>query len=141
MKIRMKRPSVAGLVLWTGLLVTVALIAILGSMQKPVEQVEAVEEKPVAVRVVSLELRDIPDIVSLPGRIEPAVQAELAPEKSARVQSLEVDRGDALLVQLRSFLQAVRSREKPAVDGDAGVGALRTALRVLEAMPDLHESE
>ena len=58
-----------------------------------------------------------------------------------RTEKLEVDRGDALLVQLRSFLQAVRSREKPAVDGDAGVGALRTALRVLEAMPDLHESE
>jgi predicted dehydrogenase len=58
-----------------------------------------------------------------------------------RTEKLEVDRGDALLVQLRSFLQAVRSREKPAVDSDAGVGALRTALRVLEAMPDLHESE
>ncbi len=57
------------------------------------------------------------------------------------MEKLEVDPGDALLAQLRSFLQAVRSREKPAVDGDAGVGALRTALRVVDAMPALDEFE
>ena len=58
-----------------------------------------------------------------------------------QMEKLEVDRGDALLAQLRSFLRAVRSREKPTVDADAGVGALRTALRVVEAMPALYEFE
>jgi predicted dehydrogenase len=58
-----------------------------------------------------------------------------------QMEKLEVDPEDALLAQLRSFLQAVRSREKPAVDGDAGVGALRTALRVVDAMPTLDELE
>jgi predicted dehydrogenase len=52
-----------------------------------------------------------------------------------KLEKLDVDRGDALLGQLRSFVSAVRERRPPAVDGAGGLGALRTALRVLEAMP------
>jgi len=52
-----------------------------------------------------------------------------------KIEKLDVDRGDALLGQLRSFVSAVRERRPPAVDGAGGLGALRTALRVLEAMP------
>jgi len=55
-----------------------------------------------------------------------------APE--IKLEKLDVDRGDALLGQLRAFLGAVRDRSQPAVDGAGGLGALRTALRVLEAM-------
>jgi predicted dehydrogenase len=53
---------------------------------------------------------------------------------SVRVEKIEVRRGDALLAQLRSFLRAVRTRERPQVDGPIGLGALRTAIRVNEAM-------
>lgn len=53
------------------------------------------------------------------------------------VEKLEVPRGDALLAQLESFAQALRTRSRPRVDGAGGLGALRTALRVNAAMPPL----
>ncbi len=60
-----------------------------------------------------------------------------------RIEDLELDQGDALLAQLRSFLNMVRDRKPPARigvgTGDEALGALRTALRVLEAMPAAEE--
>ena len=53
------------------------------------------------------------------------------------MEKLEIDREDALVAQLRSFVQAVRTRGEPAVSAQDGVRALRTALRVVEAMPPL----
>ncbi len=58
-----------------------------------------------------------------------------------RVEKLDVDRGDALLAQLREFTGAIRTRCKPTVDGEGGLGALRTALRVIDAMPPIDELE
>lgn len=55
------------------------------------------------------------------------------------VEKVEVDRGDALLGQLQHFVDAVRMGTKPVVDGAEGLGALRTAVRVNEAMPPLEE--
>jgi len=60
-------------------------------------------------------------------------------EPQIAVEKLEVDRGDALRDQLRAFVRAVRTRERPMVDGASGMGALRTAVRVIEAMPTLEE--
>jgi predicted dehydrogenase len=60
-------------------------------------------------------------------------------EKRIDVKRLEIDRGDALLSQLRSFLAAVRSREVSAGAADDALSALRTALRVIEAMPPVDE--
>ncbi len=57
------------------------------------------------------------------------------------VEKLEVRRGDALSRQLEAFAHAVRTREKPAVDGEGGLDALRTALRVNEAMAPLDDEE
>lgn len=51
-----------------------------------------------------------------------------------RLEKLDVDRGDALVAQLRDFIGAVRTRQRPAVDGVDGLDALRTAVRVNEAM-------
>lgn len=51
-----------------------------------------------------------------------------------KLEKLEVDRGDALAAQLRHFLGAVRGRTRPAVDGADGLDALRTAVRVNQAM-------
>jgi predicted dehydrogenase len=47
---------------------------------------------------------------------------------------VEVAPGDALLGQLRAFVGAVRTRERPRVDGLNGLGALRTAVRVHDAI-------
>jgi len=59
-------------------------------------------------------------------------------EHEVDLQNLAIDRSDALEVQLRFFLDALRTREVPAGAGDEAVAALRTALRVLDAMPSLH---
>lgn len=50
-------------------------------------------------------------------------------------EQLVFDPADALLAQLEDFVSAVRTRRAPAVSGREGLRALRTALRVLEAMP------
>jgi predicted dehydrogenase len=54
-------------------------------------------------------------------------------------EELEVDRRDALQSQMSDFIRAIRTRERPKVDGLGGLDALRTAVRVVEAMPSLHE--
>jgi predicted dehydrogenase len=53
------------------------------------------------------------------------------------LQTLEIDRGDALLAQLRAFRSAIETREVPAGAGEEALAALRTALRVVAAMPAL----
>lgn len=55
------------------------------------------------------------------------------------VESLAIDPSDSLLSQLRAFLDAIRTRSRPRVDGTAGLEALRTSLRVLTSMPPLDE--
>jgi predicted dehydrogenase len=55
------------------------------------------------------------------------------------IDELEVDPSDALLSQMRDFVRAVRTRQPPKVDGVGGLDALRTALRVVDAMLPLHE--
>ncbi len=53
------------------------------------------------------------------------------------MEKLEIDREDALLAQLRSFLDAVRTRRRPDVPAEEALATLRTALRVVAAMPPL----
>ncbi len=55
-------------------------------------------------------------------------------EPPVEVEELRFDREDALLAQLRAFVHAVRTRGG-ATSAHGAVGALRTALRVVEAMP------
>ncbi len=64
-------------------------------------------------------------------RREPGEDAASA---AMRLEKLDVDRGDALLAQLRDFVAAVRTRCRPEVDGLDGLDALRTAVRVNEAI-------
>ena len=61
-----------------------------------------------------------------------------AGEARIEMEKLEVDRGDALMAQLEHFVRAQRQRSAPS--GDA-LGALRTALRVIDAMPPLEDLE
>lgn len=60
-----------------------------------------------------------------PGREEPRIEME----------KLEIDREDALLEELRAFVRCARTRAAPSVSGEDALSALRTALRVIEAMP------
>jgi predicted dehydrogenase len=52
------------------------------------------------------------------------------------MERLETDPADALSLQLESFVRAVSEGTEPVVDGEGGLAALRTALRVRAAMPD-----
>jgi predicted dehydrogenase len=58
-------------------------------------------------------------------------------ERSIDIQSLPIDREDSLLAQLRAFADAIRTRQVPAGAGDEALAALRTALRVVAAMPPI----
>jgi len=64
--------------------------------------------------------------------------------KRVDVQRLPIDREDALLSQLRAFVEAVETRkvlEGSGTTAMSAVSALRTALRVIDAMPSLEELE
>ncbi len=65
-----------------------------------------------------------------------ARRVEGGPKGAPRIvaRKVEVTPGDALLAQLRAFVMAVRRLDRPRVDGEGGLGALRTALRVHEAI-------
>ncbi|UCE87945.1 MAG: Gfo/Idh/MocA family oxidoreductase [Deltaproteobacteria bacterium] len=56
-----------------------------------------------------------------------------------RMEKLAMDREDALLAQLRDFVDAVRTRRAPRVSGERALSALRTALRVIDAIPPIDE--
>jgi predicted dehydrogenase len=55
-------------------------------------------------------------------------------ERKIELQQLEIDSGDALSSQLRSFVEALRSGSVRAGGAHEGLSALRTALRVVDAM-------
>ena len=60
----------------------------------------------------------------------------IGPDKKPSIahEHLPVDDGEPLAIELGAFLEAVRSRTPPAVDGSAGRRALELALRVREAI-------
>jgi len=60
-----------------------------------------------------------------PGAAEPRIEME----------TLQFDREDALRAELCAFIDAIHARSKPEVSGEEALGALRTALHVIEAMP------
>jgi len=65
------------------------------------------------------------------------VRARATGELTIEIQRLEIDREDALLSQLRSFAEAIETRRAPAGAGEEALAALRTALRVVDAMPPI----
>ncbi|MEN8159465.1 MAG: Gfo/Idh/MocA family oxidoreductase [Myxococcota bacterium] len=58
-------------------------------------------------------------------------------ERKIAIERVAIDRGDALASQLEAFLRGIRERRVEAGDADQGLSALRTALRVNDAMPPL----
>lgn len=67
------------------------------------------------------------------------VPGEAGQQPRIELDKLELDREDALREELRSFVRTVRERAEPEVPGEEALRALRTALRVVEAMPSLDE--
>jgi len=67
------------------------------------------------------------------------VQEEGEPSPRIEMEKLDLDPEDALLAQLRSFADAVRGRTLPVVPAGDALAALRTALRVVEAMPRIDD--
>ena len=60
-------------------------------------------------------------------------------ERQVSIDQLKIDRGDALLAQLRSFVRAVRAGSVEEGAGIQGLAALRTAFRVIDAMPSFDD--
>ena len=60
---------------------------------------------------------------------------------AVKLEKLDVNRGDALFAQLRDFVDAVRTRRRPEVDGADALDALRTAVRVNAAMSSTESLE
>jgi predicted dehydrogenase len=57
------------------------------------------------------------------------------------VEKLRFDPEDALLAQLRAFVDAARKRDAPTNSATSALGALRTALRVIDAMQSVDEAK
>jgi hypothetical protein len=55
------------------------------------------------------------------------------------MEELKIDPDDVLFAQLRTFVDAVRTRSVTGVGGGDALGALGTALRVIDAMPPLED--
>lgn len=49
------------------------------------------------------------------------------------IDQLEIDDADQLEMEISSFIQALRSGQKPPIDAEAGYAAVRTAQRIMEA--------
>jgi predicted dehydrogenase len=74
---------------------------------------------------------------ALIARREGAPGGDPPPKIQAEERSL--DRGDALLAQLRAFVLAVRERSEPEVTSEEAYRALDLALRIRDALPSLEE--
>lgn len=63
------------------------------------------------------------------------------PQGAPRIEleELKIDADDALDAQLRAFVEAIETRSVSGGTGSDALGALRTALRVIEGMPAIEE--
>ena len=61
------------------------------------------------------------------------------PSPRIEMEQVEIDREDALESEQRAFIDCVRTRRAPLVSGEDALRALRTALRVIEAMPPVDD--
>jgi predicted dehydrogenase len=55
------------------------------------------------------------------------------------MEELKIDLDDSLVAQLRAFVEAIKTRSNSGVQGIDALGALYTALRVIDAIPPLED--
>jgi len=91
---RKNRTWLGSLLAWGAVGLLLLLIVLLAVIQKPDEKLEEEAERPVAVRVLELEARRIPDGISLPAWIDPIQAALLPAERAGRVMERLADKGD-----------------------------------------------
>jgi len=61
------------------------------------------------------------------------------PSPKIEMEQVEIDREDALESEQRAFVESLHTRRAPLVSGEDAFRALRTAVRVVEAMPPLDD--
>jgi predicted dehydrogenase len=49
------------------------------------------------------------------------------------IEELQVDEGEPIVLEIKSFIQAVQSGTQPEIDATAGLANVRTAERIIEA--------
>ena len=76
------------------------------------------------------------DFLRQAGSVTRRIPRALGVAPEIQEQAIDVIPGDALLEQLHAFIESIRGRTRPRVDGQSGLGALRTAIRVRKAIDE-----
>lgn len=88
-------PRSAGRGVLLGLIAVLVLVIVaLAIHKRPPDAVKPAAEKAVPVTTLRITPRAVADAVTLSGRLEPWLEARLAPAKAGRVTALAVDKGD-----------------------------------------------
>jgi len=112
---------VAGIVLWTVVALLGAGITVLALMPRAKENAVKTDEKVMPVRVARVGASELPDVLTVPGRVEPAQDVVLGVEKAGRIVRLgaekgqTVRRGETLLELDSRAWDALRSRAEVEV--------------------------
>ncbi|HMO49515.1 MAG TPA: efflux RND transporter periplasmic adaptor subunit [Kiritimatiellia bacterium] len=93
---RFRSVPISSVVLWSLIVVMTLLIIFSIFVRRSEPVVEEPAERAYPVRLLTLTARDLPDVVSLPGRVEPMVRARLPVDKPGRVVERLAQRGDTV---------------------------------------------
>ena len=132
-----KRKWAGSLGAWGALGVVVAGIVFFAANRKPPEKAAREEEKPMAVRTIELEPRQVDDHVLLPARIEPLQEANLGAERAGRVVEIIADKGQ--MVEAGQVLLRIDGRLWDAARRRAEIEA-RDAARDLKRWKELEKT-
>lgn len=120
------RSHLGAFVLWGALILVIIMIVAISIALKfrKTNENETPPEKKMAVNVLVLRNKDIPDTIVLPGRIEPFAKADVAVEKPGKIVSIEVDKGDhvdagTILMQVDNDLWKVIQKQMEIELADA----------------------
>ncbi|HMP73104.1 MAG TPA: efflux RND transporter periplasmic adaptor subunit [Kiritimatiellia bacterium] len=93
-RIAISKPRRSSVVIWTLIGVLLVMVVLSMVLRRAPEAMAEVEERTYPVRVMRVERSGVEDVLELPGRVEPKVQAQLATEKPGRITELLVRQGD-----------------------------------------------
>lgn len=101
--------SIAGIVMWTVVVLTLVLVIVMTILRPPPEEFTEPEAQPVLVSTQQIVPQSRKDDILLPARMEAHVSAVLAIEKGGRITSIAVEKGD--VVQEGQTVLEVDSRQ------------------------------
>ncbi len=79
------------------------------------------------------------DFLSQSVKIFKRIVGEDVESPRVETEELKIDQDDVLMAQLRAFVDAIRTRCVTGVRADDALGALGTAMRVIDAMPSVED--